>query len=519
MRSDRATAALRLSIPTPDGANFELVFRTTVVVLAAATVLVAFGHVIHGHTWAPGLDVAMDTTAMVITGLLAILAWVRFRERHDSFAFYHAAAYIALATAYGVSVAVSTAFPAIEHLRDPLTAQTYVFSGARILAALMLVVGGTATRLEIAARHPGFLLHVPGVLVAVLAVVLYLVVEVPQGLLLLVPSAAMGGLPEVTPLGAFVQVVTATLFFEAAWVVRGLWRRDGAIMDAWVAVGLVFAGFAELQWAVYPSGHPGQVSLGDILRLAFFLCLFMGIQAEARSSLQRLRAANHELAELRDAAADQAALEERARLAREIHDGLAQDLWLAKLKAGQLSAVPGLPAGAGPLVAEAQAAIDNGLTEARQAVLALRVTTSQEDGGFCELLGRFLEDFGDRFGMRVEFSCEGPTAEIAARTQAEVLRITQEALTNARKHADATTVGLRMRVTGDRLTLRIVDNGRGFDPATAGRGFGMSSMQERAALIGARLELRSRPGEGTTVVLAAPLRYRPGTPALDGVDA
>jgi signal transduction histidine kinase len=513
MRSDRVSAALRLSLPTPDSHRFEFAFRSTVVLLTVSTLVVAFTHAIHGHTWAPGLDVALDTTATVVTGLLAILAWVRFRERQNPFAFYHAAAYIALATAYAVSVAVSVALPAVEHLKDPLTAQTFVFAVGRILAAVFLVVGGTATQLKLHVRHPGILLPVPGILVAATAVVLYLLVEVPAPLLLLMPSEAMGGLPEVTTLGALVQVVTATLFFEAAWVVRGLWHRDSAIMDAWVAVGLVFAGFAELQWAIYPSGHPGQVSIGDLLRLAFFLCLLLGIRAEARAALQRLRAANHELADLRDAAADQAAIEERARLARELHDGLAQDLWLAKLKAGQLSAIAGLPSGAAPLVAETQAAIDSGLAEARQAVLALRTATELDDG-FCELMGRFLEDFGDRFGMRVEFACDGDTTALAARTQAEVLRIAQEALTNARKHADASMVGVRMHVAGERLSVRITDNGRGFDAATTSGGFGQGSMRERAALIGARLEVRSRPGEGTTVLLTAPLRHRPGEPAI-----
>ncbi len=149
---------------------------------------------------------------------------IRFRERQNAFAFYHAAAYIALATAYGVSVTVSVALPAVEHLKDPLTAQTFVFAIGRILAAVFLVFGGTATQLKIHIRHPGILLLVPGVLVAVTAYVLYLVVTVPEALLLLVPSPAMGGLPEVTTLGAFVQVVTATLFFEAAWVVRRLWQ-------------------------------------------------------------------------------------------------------------------------------------------------------------------------------------------------------------------------------------------------------------------------------------------------------
>jgi signal transduction histidine kinase len=97
-------------------------------------------------------------------------------------------------------------------------------------------------------------------------------------------------------------------------------------------------------------------------------------------------------------------------------------------------------------------------------------------------------------------------AHIAARTQAEILRIVQEALTNTAKHADATIVGVRLTIKGDRIMLRVVDNGRGFDVRAAGdAGYGLTSMRERASLIEGRLRIASRPGAGTRVMLTAPL--------------
>ena len=78
-------------------------------------------------------------------------------------------------------------------------------------------------------------------------------------------------------------------------------------------------------------------------------------------------------------------------------------------------------------------------------------------------------------------------------------------MTNVARHAEATVVGVRLVIRGDRITLRVVDNGRGFDATSVGPdAFGLASMRERAALIGGRLRIASRAGAGTRVVLTAP---------------
>ena len=88
--------------------------------------------------------------------------------------------------------------------------------------------------------------------------------------------------------------------------------------------------------------------------------------------------------------------------------------WLAKLKARQVAVVAGMPSAARPLLAETEAAIDSGLNEARQAVLALRMAADGEEG-FCELMRQYANDFEDRFGMRVEYACEGDPCVVAPR--------------------------------------------------------------------------------------------------------
>jgi signal transduction histidine kinase len=157
------------------------------------------------------------------------------------------------------------------------------------------------------------------------------------------------------------------------------------------------------------------------------------------------------------------------------------------------------------LTVELDDAIDAGLAEARQAVMATR------DGGeaglsFCELMAHFVDDFADRFGLRAEFSCEQDLPPLGPRVEAELLRIAQEALTNVRRHADATFVRVQAAFDADSLALLVADNGRGFDPETVGdSAYGLASMRERATLIGAGLTVDSRPLDGTRVRVVVPL--------------
>jgi signal transduction histidine kinase len=127
-----------------------------------------------------------------------------------------------------------------------------------------------------------------------------------------------------------------------------------------------------------------------------------------------------------------------------------------------------------------------------------------ESGPLLDLLGRQVEDFSDRFALRAEIILEGPEPEIGPRARAEVVRIVQEALTNVRKHADATVVRVNV-ATGDDLRITISDNGRGFRPEAVVGGFGLDSMRQRAAVIGATLAVSSKPQDGSRIELVLPL--------------
>jgi signal transduction histidine kinase len=484
------------------GTPLDRLFVAAIAVCVAASAYVAVTG-IHAHAILPAVDLVLDTIAAVVCIALTTLAWARFQERQVAAAVYHAAAFLALATAFGVAVLVSVGSAA--GLAAPDQPQALVFAVSQLAAAILFVIAGISTRRRTYGWHPLWILTAPTLAVLLAALIGRWFGPLPSALEILTFTDATG-LPHITPFGAVVHVATSVLFFIGAYASRRLWRSNHAVIDGWIAVGLVFAGFAELHWTFYPSAHPGQVSTADLLRLACSACLLAGLASAFRASQRELRMANVELAGLRDAEVERAAMEERTRLARELHDGLAQDLWLAKLRVGELVGMDGLPPEARRSAESAVAAIDIGLADAREAVATLR-SSSHDDAGFCNLVRRTAEDHGDRFGLRVEYTFEGThTASISARTQAEVLRIVQEALSNVARHAGATVVGVRLVIRDDRITLRIADNGRGFDTKAIGReGYGLVSMRERASSIGGRLRISSRVGSGTPVALTAPV--------------
>lgn len=198
---------------------------------------------------------------------------------------------------------------------------------------------------------------------------------------------------------------------------------------------------------------------------------------------------------------------DRAHLAREIHDGLAQDLWLAKLTATRLQSHATLDEEGRALVAELLRCVDASLAEATAAVTAMRQPTDRA-AALGDLVERQIDEFADRFGLRVD--CEiDENVTAPPHVAAEVLRIVQEAMTNVRKHAGARRIEIRLRQPADTMELAILDDGIGFDPARTSPGYGRESMASRASSIGGTLQIRSIPGSGTEVRLVLPI----GAPA------
>ena len=207
-----------------------------------------------------------------------------------------------------------------------------------------------------------------------------------------------------------------------------------------------------------------------------------------------------ERARLAEESSRLARAEERARIAREIHDTLAQGLTAIGLDIeGALRHLTGNPEEARTRLARALETTRGSLEEARRSVLDLR-STPLAGRPLVEALLALARSFTSESGVRVHVrAAELP--ELPLRTEAELYRIVQEALTNVRKHARATQVEVVLRVAGGALSLVVRDDGVGFTPESAASGHGILGMRERARLLGGTLRLRTGPGRGTVVSL------------------
>ena len=504
-------------MPRPNGADagerrLRIVLGLLLIGLTAFTAVAFLTQNISVAIINERLDLIINTGATLGAGAIAALAWARYRVTAEGRAFYQAGAFLTLASVNGavLLVLVLGRGPALGFsLDDPGPLPVLSFVLARFVAAALLLVGGLAAlrRTILERRRAVLLVLAPSILTLTLLAVLRrselsspLSAEALDHLRRLpgeplTPSLASAGL-----LG--VQLAIGAMFLGAAWLAYRTTTRERRAPDAYLAVGLILAAFSQVHFAVSPGSYVSLMTTGDLLRVAFYGVLLAGVTVQSRSDIRTIQEANAELLTLRDAEVHRAMLDERQRLAREVHDGLAQDLWYARLKQGKLATlVEGDEQRA--LAQEVMDAIDTGLADARQAVLAMR--TGSTDAPLIEVVGRYVADFADRYALKARFEAEGRPPELPVRTQAELLRIVQEALNNVRKHADATVVTVRSSTDDGWFRVAVIDNGRGFRPGETTDGFGLTSMRERADLIGGRLEVETAPSDGTRVTVSVPV--------------
>jgi two-component system sensor histidine kinase UhpB len=194
--------------------------------------------------------------------------------------------------------------------------------------------------------------------------------------------------------------------------------------------------------------------------------------------------------------------EERARVARDLHDEVNQALTglLLRLEAAREKAPPELASELAEIRALANQAMQELLSLARQ----LR-PTALDDLGLRAALAGHVSDLDRQGAVDADFEVEGALGDLPSNVQLVVYRVAQEALSNAVRHADADHVDVRLGRDGDTVTLAVADDGRGFTFDRIGTGLGIGGMRERALLVGGDLQVESRPGEGTSVQLRVPI--------------
>jgi PAS domain S-box-containing protein len=212
-----------------------------------------------------------------------------------------------------------------------------------------------------------------------------------------------------------------------------------------------------------------------------------------------------------------ATLQERERVARELHDSLGQVLGYVKMQA---QAARGLlaqnqSAEADRYLAQLVAVAQDAHADVREYILGARADISAE-AGFILALTQYLQRFSENCGIAAELSAPPELSDGAFEpmVEAQLLRIIQEALTNVRKHAQARHVHIGLSVSDSRAEVIVRDDGAGFDPevleTAEGQRFGLGFMQERAAEVGGSVRIHSAPGVGTQVIIGVPLRKDKG---------
>lgn len=310
-----------------------------------------------------------------------------------------------------------------------------------------------------------------------------------------------GVLTSIDPTFATMQTVT----FPLLWVVSSSVRAAiiaNVLASISVTIGLVMSlggGHGAVTEALFIGG----------LSLAFSIVIGLWISGvETRSEergvlLDELRATQATLASL---SRDAGIASERERLAREIHDTIAQDLTGLVMLAQQSrrSLASGDPATAEEELALLEENARLALGETR-ALVAATSPTALDDGGLGPALDRLAARFSKETGISVSAETD-VTAPLDRAAEVVLLRCAQEGLANVRKHSGATSARLALRSTASGATLTVSDDGTGFDQNARGPGFGLSGMRERLALVEGSLEISSSPA-GTRLTATLP----PGT--------
>lgn len=314
------------------------------------------------------------------------------------------------------------------------------------------------------------------------------VVRADRGIVSL-KAAGRGRILAAAPRAAQLLRWEADLVNEAESALGPIRRSDGgrSFLGAPIRLG---DGVLGVMAAVRDSG-PEFVGEDELLLGMFGVAASAGIE-----NVQRLED-THLLA----------TVEERERVARELHDDLGQLLAFltAKIQAIEELVVTGRAADARRELADLESASRALGEQVREAILGLRARIGPDSP-----LGPALEDYVAEFGIQAGLSTSfesTPDAGLSlpGTAQYQLLRIAQEALTNARRHARAHRVAVRLAESDGHVELTVTDDGVGFDFSSALRGFGLKTMEERAGSLNGRLEIRSSPGAGTIVLVRAPV--------------
>lgn len=427
---------------------------------------------------------ALETAEGLVALLVTVLVYGRFRLSRST-------GDLVLVVALGIiavnNLVLSVLLPVILETRAQ-NFQTWAPLVVRLVGAGTYAVSPflTTRRRKRGDREGGSILAV----VVGVTVALSLVTALLSGWL---PSDIAGPPPE-DPTGPWIRghgailVLQAISMFLFALATFGFSRRaakDDDELMAWFAAGSALSAFARLNYILYPVLHPGWVYAGDLLRFGFYLMLLIG--------------GGREITSYWSGQARAAVMDERRRIARDLHDGLAGELFFISAQSRMLeSAHRG-----DPDLARLVSASERALYESRRAITSL---SGDQQPSLREALADIVERVAQHSGASVTLDI-APDVEPTPLIQEALLRIAREATTNAIRHGRARSVEVSLS-GNEEVHLKVADDGIGFDPdgGTRPQGFGIVSMRERAESLDGRFRITSQRGGGTEVEVVVPQR-------------
>ena len=418
------------------------------------------------HAWeTPSLALVLDTTIALAGGIVAVLAGIRFTVEGRRFD-------LLLSAGFFVAAASALVFEIAPVLDDPVPSR--VESWAAIFGALAasgLIAAAPFVRGSSRSRQRAL-----GNAVAALLLLLAGLWVMLGTLGLNLPALATGPTnPDPPALLTLALSLQAVLSLVALLGFGLRYRNRGDDLSRWLASAATLSLFSALYRVFAPLTPATSVSVGDFLRVIAFGVLLVGVwQAISAAEFGR------------------AVAEERARVAREIHDGLAQYLFAISTQVNMLETGAPLDQVL-PRLKRASIAAQQ---EARFAVLAL--SSAGGSARFDSALRRYVEVLTADGELDVEVDVDR-AVRLAPDEQIEVFRIVQEGLGNARRHAGAKHVEVEIGQRNGRRVVLVRDDGVGFVEEETASGQGLENMRLRADAIQGELSLDSQPGRGTAI--------------------
>jgi signal transduction histidine kinase len=429
-------------------------------------------------------DSILDTSVALIGTLVAFLEFGRYRRTGNADVLLIVIAVILLAWVHGLFDLVPTLLvPHVISAGLGARIEMWGTGVTRVLAGWYLIwasiCGERRVRQPRAWYQVFFEFVIPlAIGVGVICVTVALVPTAHGGLL--------NGVIWPQSLASLFQLLGATLFIVAAWRLATQSELRSDEFQAWLATGCIFAGFSMISSALLPAHGVYWVRPSDLLREAAIAAWAWGAVIEILSYWSTI--------------AESARREALRAAALDLHDGLAQELALLT----SFMYAPPEERAEPKWHEQLQAIGERALAEARRTITTLAGERSLPIDA--DLTRTAYSVSGDNVDVRVEVDLSSVSAVDDPARREPIVRIVREAVTNAVRHGHAAHVSVRVSVEDGIPTLRVSDDGVGFDDTlSAGPGrFGLVSMRERAAEIGASLEVHSEPGLGTTVEVLWP---------------